>query len=111
MRFGHLLSGLAVFGLGLFFTYYYSPLVVGVFKGSLQPIMIIIGMLALLSVVFDKTRYKKINLLVAVVMLAVGGYGWYDEYIATMDFLYGVLPVALVLFGVISVAHGVRTLK
>lgn len=111
MRLNHLLTGLALFGVGLFLTYYNSPLVVGVVKGAGQPIMLAVGLLALLSVVFDKTRFKKMNLLVAVVMFAVGGYGFYDEYIATMDFIYGVLPIVLILFGAVAVAHGVRTLK
>ncbi|GFK92286.1 magnetosome protein MamI-2 [Fundidesulfovibrio magnetotacticus] len=111
MRIPHIVCGLLAFAVGLFLTYLWSPLVVGVFKGAVQPIALIIGLLALLSVVFDKTQYKKINLVAAVLLLAVGGYGLYDEWIATKDFCIGFAPVLLVGFGLLAVMHGIRNHK
>jgi len=110
MRYKHIVGGLLLFGVGLFHAYMWSPLVVECFKGAVQPITIAIGLLALLCVLFDKTRHKKTNLVVAVVFLAVGGYGLYDEYIAVKDFIFGAGPIALVIFGLMAVAHGVKNL-
>jgi len=110
MRYKHIVGGLLCFGVGLFLAYMWSPLVVECFKGAVQPITLAIGVLALLSVVFDKTRHKKINLTVAVVFLAVGGYGFYDEYIAVKDLMYGAGPIALVVFGLLAITNGIKSL-
>jgi hypothetical protein len=111
MRIVHIVCGLLAFGVGLFLTYLYSPLVVGVFKGLVQPVALLFGLLALLSVVFNRTVHKKINLTAAIILLAVGGYGLYDEWIATKDFFVGAMPVVLVLFGALAVTHGVKNHK
>jgi hypothetical protein len=69
-----------------------------------------LGLLALLSVVFNKTTHKTINLVVAIVLLTVGAYGFWDEYLAVKDLFYGGGPVVLIVFGLIAVIHGVRRL-
>ncbi len=109
MRMGHFFAGITAFGLGLFLAYMYSPLVVMFVKGAGQPVLIILGALALLSVIFDRTSHKKVSLGAAVVFLAIGGYGFYDEYIATMDFIYGCFPVLMVIGGLMAVAHGIKS--
>jgi asparagine N-glycosylation enzyme membrane subunit Stt3 len=111
MRLSHFIAGLLMFGLGLFLAFYYSPLVVEFIKGAVQPVAIVIGLLALLSVVFDRTPFKKTNLMIAVIFLAVGLYGMFaggDEYIATCDLFVGLFPIAMVICGLLSVLHGIR---
>ncbi len=111
MRIIHIVSGLIAFGVGLFLTFLYSPLVVGVFKGAVQPIALLFGLLAVLSVIFDRTTHKKINLVAGVILLTVGGYGVYDEWIATKDFCVGAAPVLMIGFGLLAVVHGVKNHK
>ncbi|MBF0515212.1 MAG: hypothetical protein HQK81_14285 [Desulfovibrionaceae bacterium] len=111
MRLNHFIAGLLMFGMGLFLAFYYSPLVVEFIKGAIQPVAIVFGLLALLSVVFDRTPFKKTNIVIAVVFLLVGGYGLFaggDEYIATKDFCVGLFPIAMIVFGLLSVLHGIR---
>ena len=109
MRMGHFFAGVTAFGLGLFLAYMYSPQLVMFIKGGAQPVLLILGALALLSVLFERTNHKKISLGLGAVCLAIGGYGTYDEYIATMDFIYGCFPVVLVLAGLMAVAHGIKS--
>lgn len=108
MRWTHFISGLAAFGAGLFLTYMYSPLVVQCIKGAAQPLMLLFGSLALLSVAFNKTRYKKANGLTALVLLSVGAYGVYDEYLATKDFFLGGGPLALLVLGLLAIGYGLK---
>ena len=111
MRYTHFISGIVAFCLGLFFTYMNSPLVVEFIKGALQPVTAILGLFALLSVVFNKTKHKKINLVAAVVLLALGAYGFYDEYLAVKDLSFGAGPILLIGLGALGVAHGVKAMS
>ena len=110
MRYGHFFSGLTVFGLGLFFAYMNSPLVVEFIKGALQPVTAILGLLVLLSVVFNKTQHKKISLVAAVILLALGAYGFWDEYLAVKDLFFGAGPILLIGFGGLAIMHGIKSL-
>lgn len=111
MRYGHFFSGILGFSLGLFFTYMNSPLVVEFIKGALQPVTVILGLLVLLSVVFNKTKHKKINLAAAVVLLALGAYGVYDEYLAVKDLFFGAGPILLICLGCLAVANGIKAMS
>ncbi|MBF0498275.1 MAG: hypothetical protein HQK58_17150 [Deltaproteobacteria bacterium] len=111
MRKNHVIGGLITFGLGLFLAYLYSPQVVEVIKGSVQPIFIIIGLLALAAAIFGESHFKKINYAVATAFLCLGLYGLYDEYYAVLDFLSGFFPPALILAGLVGVAHGIKVTK
>nr|ASQ41199.1 magnetosome protein MamI-1 [Candidatus Magnetananas rongchenensis] len=111
MRKGHIIGGVLAFSTGLFFSFYYSVYVVEVIKGVVQPVFIVLGFIALAVAVFGKTEFKKINYVVAVVSLILGFYGLYDEYYAVLDFLYGFVPILLIVTGVIGVVHGIKKLS
>lgn len=111
MRKSHIIGGQLVFGLGLFLAYLNSAFVVEFIKGSVQPIFILFGIVALAAAIFDRTAFKKINYIMAALFLGLGLYGLYDEYYAVLDFFYGLMPPALILSGLVSVTHGIRTIK
>ena len=110
MRKNHIVGGLIVFSTGLFLVYHYSPYVVEWVKGAAQPILITIGLLATGAAILGNKAFRRINLIVAAVFLLLGVYGFYDEYYAVMDWLYGLFPPLLVVGGVISVVIGIKKL-
>ena len=110
MRKGHIISGLIIFSLGLFFTYFNSVVVVGFIKGAAQPVLLILGLALLAAAIFAKKEYRTINSILAAIFLFVGAYGLYDEYYATLDFFNGFLPILLIVAGIASVIHGIREL-
>ena len=111
MRRNHVIGGLVVFGVGLFLLYLFSPYVVEFFKGSLQPVLIVIGLTALAGAILGNNEFKRINLILAVLFLLLGLYGLYDEYYAVMDFFSGMLPPLLVIAGLVSIFHGIKKLS
>lgn len=110
MRRNHVIGGLIVFSVGLFLLYLFSPYVVELFKGALQPALIGIGLMALAGAILWNKEFKKINLILAVIFLLLGLYGLYDEYYAVMDFFSGMMPPLLVVAGLVSVFHGIKKL-
>ncbi|MBF0103026.1 MAG: hypothetical protein HQK77_19180 [Desulfobacterales bacterium] len=111
MRWNHIIGGQIVFGLGLFLVYLNSVVVVEIFKGAIQPVIIILGIIAIMASVFGKKEFRKPNAVAGGVLLALGIYGLYDEYYAVVDFIYGFLPLFLVFIGLIGVTHGIKQLK
>ncbi|MBF0468011.1 MAG: hypothetical protein HQK61_03865 [Desulfamplus sp.] len=111
MRKGHIITGLIVFGSGLFLAYMNSAMVVEFIKGAIQPVTIFLGFVALGSALFGKKIYRTINSILAGLLLAVGFYGLYDEYYAVLDFFYGFFPIFLVCAGSISLVYGITKLK
>ena len=111
MRKAHIISGLIIFGTGLFFAYLHSARVVEFIKGAIQPITILLGFVALASALLGKKRFRTINSVIAGLLLVVGFYGVYDEYYAVLDFFYGFLPIFLVGAGLVSLSHGITKLK
>jgi hypothetical protein len=110
MRKNHVIGGLIIFGLGLFLAYFYSPYIVEVLKGALQPILILFGLVAFAAGIFGRNTFKKMNFIVAAAFLFLGIYGLYDEYYAVVDFFNGLIPPLLIILGLVSVVHGIRTL-
>jgi len=110
MRWRHILAGLTLFGMGLFCTYMFSPLAVQCVKGAAQPIMLMLGLLSGLSALLGRTRWRKSHGAAAILLLGVGGYGIYDEYLATKDFLLGFLPLAAAGLGCLAIGRGLRRL-
>lgn len=113
MRKGHIITGLTIFSLGLFFVYMNSVLVVGLIKGAVQPLFILIGLVLLAAAFFAKKEYRTANSILASIFLMIGLYGLFaggDEYYATLDFFNGVLPILLIVAGVASMIHGIRQL-
>lgn len=110
MRKNHIIGGLIIFGAGLFLSYYYSPYVVEVFKGAMQPLLIIIGLLALGAAILGNKAFRRMNFVVSAVFLLLGLYGLYDEYYAVMDFFYGLFPPLLIVAGLVSVVQGIKKL-
>jgi len=112
MRPKHVVGGLIIFGIGLFMTYANILYVIEFIKGGLQPLFILIGVVAAAAAVFrGSTLSRKINVVVAIIFLFLGGYGFYDEYYATMDFLNGIFPPALIIAGLASLSSGISRLK
>ena len=110
MRRNHVIGGLILFSVGLFLLYLNSPYVVEVFKGALQPALIAVGLLAMAGAILGNKKFKRMNLIVAVICLLLGLYGLYDEYYAVMDFLEGMMPPLLVVAGLVSIFHGIKKL-
>ena len=111
MRKGHIIGGLVVFGCGVFLLYLNSAYTVEFIKGALQPIIILIGLIALAAAVLGPTAFRKVNYIVAVVFLFLGLYGLYDEYYVVVDFVLGLLPILLIAVGVVSAVYGVKRLS
>ena len=108
----HVAGGLVIFGLGLFLTLLNSLYVVEFTKGLAQPIFLLIGLTSLAAALFNTPKaLRKINLGVGVVFTAIGCYGVYDEYYATMDFLRGILPLLLIGGGVVVLLHGLTQVR
>ncbi len=104
--------GLFIFGLGLFMMLFNILYVIEFIKGALQPLFVLIGITAALAAFFDSINsFRKINIIIAAVFLVLGGYGFYDEYYATMDFINGILPPALIVGGLASLVHGISHLN
>ena len=110
MRRNHVIGGLILFSVGLFLLYLFSPYVVELFKGALQPALIAIGLTALAGAILWNKEFKRMNLIVAVIFLLLGLYGLYDEYYAVMDFFSGMMPPLLVVAGLFCVFHGIKKL-
>ena len=110
MRRNHVIGGLIVFSVGLFLLYLFSPSVVEVLKGALQPALIVIGLVAMAGAILGNKEFKRMNLIVAVLFLLLGLYGLYDEYYAVMDFFSGMMPPLLVVAGLVSIFHGIKKL-
>ncbi len=113
MRKGHIIAGLSIFSVGLFFVYMNSVLVVTLIKGVVQPIFILIGLALLAAAIFAKKEYRVVNSILAGIFLLIGLYGLFaggDEYYATLDFFNGFLPILLIGAGAASLIHGIKEL-
>ena len=111
MRKNHVIGGVVVFSAGLFLCYHYSPYVVEVIKGAMQPILILAGLVALAAGILGNRDLRKTNFILASLLLILGLYGLYDEYYAVIDFFYGLMPPLLVCAGIVSIVYGVRKLR
>ena len=110
MRKNHIIGGVIVFSAGLFLLYLYSPYVVELIKGAMQPLLILIGLVALAAGILGDRNLRKANFITATLLLVLGLYGLFDEYYAVMDFFYGLMPPLLVAVGIVSIIHGVKKL-
>jgi hypothetical protein len=110
MRKNHIIGGLVIFGTGLFLFYLFGPYVVELFKGAMQPLLIIIGLLALGAAIVGEKAFRRMNFVVSAIFLLLGLYGLYDEYYAVKDFFYGLLPPLLIVAGLVSVVQGIKKL-
>lgn len=108
----HIITGLSLFAVGLFLFLQNILYCVEFIKGGAQPILITIGLAAAAASIFPSNKtHRTFNILAAIIFLLVGGYGVYDEYYATMDFLNGLFPPLLVGVGLIALTHGIARLK
>ena len=110
MRKNHIIGGLIVFSTGLFLLYFFSPYVVELFKGAMQPLLIFIGLVAMGATILGKKAFRRINFFVAVVFLILGLYGLYDEYYAVLDFFHGLFPLLFLVAGITLVIYGIKKL-
>lgn len=111
MRKNHVIGGVVVFSAGLFLCYHYSPYVVEVIKGAMQPVLILAGLVALSAGILGNRELRKANLVMASLLLILGLYGLFDEYYAVIDFFYGLMPPLLVCAGILSIVYGVKKLR
>jgi hypothetical protein len=108
----HIVAGLTLFAIGLFLLFENILYCVEFIKGGAQPVLIFIGLAAAAAAVFPRNKTNRtFNILLAIITLMVGGYGTYDEYYATMDFLNGIFPLLLIVIGFIALTHGIARLK
>jgi len=111
MRWSHIIGGQILLGLGLFLFYLNSAVAVEIFKGGIHPVMILLGFLAFTAAIFGKKSNRKMNGLLAGILLILGTYGLYDEYYAAIDFFHGFIPLFLFAIGIIAVISGIKQLK
>jgi hypothetical protein len=110
MRKNHIIGGLIVFGAGLFLLYLYSPYVGELIKGAIQPMLIVIGLVAMAAAILGDEGFKKPNFAVAAIFLFLGLYGLYEEYYAVMDFFNGLFPPLFIVVGLVCILHGIKKL-
>ena len=79
-------------------------------KGAVNPILILVGLVAMAAAILGEKESKKMNIIVAVVFLFLGLYGLYEEYYAVMDFFHGLFPPLLIVAGLVSITHGIKKL-
>lgn len=96
-------------GLGIYGLYDEYFTVVEFFKGAVQPLLSFVGLIAIMSGIFGAKR-KVGQVVLGLILLGVGIYGFFDEYYATLDFFKGSVPVALLVAGTVSVVAGVKLL-
>lgn len=109
MRFWPILGGAAALGVGLFGIYDEYFVVVEFIKGVLQPLLALLGLIAILAGILSaKLKVGQISL--GVILLGVGIYGFFDEYYAVLDFFKGSVPLFMLMIGMISVVAGVKQL-
>jgi len=110
MKKWHVLGGATALGLGVYGVYDEYFVVVEFIKGSLQPLLVLAGLAALLAGVFA-ARLRTGHVVAGLLLLGVGVYGFFDEYYATLDFFKGVVPPLLLIIGMVSVVSGVKQLQ
>ncbi len=110
MRTAHVVGGAAALGLGVLGIYDEYFLVVEFLKGMLQPLLAVVGLIA---VVAGTARFRPSasHIVSGLVLLAVAVYGFYDEYYAVLDFVKGALPLGMVGAGSVAVLSGVQRLR
>ncbi len=111
MRIKHLIIGFFIFGIGIFLILKNTLYVIEFTKGGLNPVFILIGLIAAAAAFFyPKKSNRKINIIIAFIFLFAGGYGLYDEYYATLDFIKGLFPPLLIIIGLGALTHGIKNL-
>jgi len=108
-RWPHLLGGAVALGLGLYGVYDEYFTVIEFLKGSLQPLLMFGGIVAVLAGILGE-KHRPLHIIGGLVLVGIGIYGFFDEYYATLDFFKGAVPVALLLVGSVSVISGVKLL-
>jgi hypothetical protein len=109
MRTSLVIGGAIVMGLGLYGIYDEYFVFVEFVKGSMQPATAFAGLIAIMAGMFGKGR-KLSHVVVGLVLLGVGVYGYFDEYFAVLDFVKGAVPPLLLLAGIVAVVSGVKRL-
>jgi len=108
----HIIGGIILFAVGLFYGLNNMLYVVEFIKGAAQPGLIIIGLTAIVAAIKNpRNSLRWMNLLIGFLFLPLGIYGLYDEYYATMDFINGILPILMVFGGLVALIHGIIQVK
>lgn len=110
MRITHIAFGAAALAFGVWGIYdeYYT--VVELVKGALQPLLAFGGLVNILSGLLAlKTKIRRV--IIGLLLLGLGVFGFFDEYYAVLDLLKGAVPPALLLVGAVAVVSGVKSLR
>ncbi len=110
MRSPLLFGGVIALGLGVFGIYDEYFTVIEFIKGVMQPIFVFGGLTAILSGLLT-SKLKIVHVVLGVVSLGLGIYGFFDEYYATLDFFKGSVPLAMLFVGMVSVVAGVKKIE
>lgn len=108
-RWPHIIGGVLALGLGVYGVYDEYFTVIEFIKGAVQPVLAFVGVVALLAGILS-VKVKASHVVLGLVLLGVGIYGFFDEYYATLDFFKGSVPIALLIAGALSVVSGVKLL-
>lgn len=110
MKTWFVIGGAAALGLGVFGIYDEYFMVIEFIKGAAQPVTGIIGLVAILAGILAPSP-KWGHLVFGVAMVALGTYGFFDEYYATLDFFKGCIPLLMLFGGIVAVVAGVKELN
>ena len=110
MKTWHIVGGAIALGLGVYGVYDEYFTVVELIKGFIQPVLIIVGLTAVLGGLLS-AKPKRPHVVVGLALLGLGIYGFFDEYYATLDFVKGAVPPLLLIIGMVSVVSGVKQLQ
>jgi len=105
----HIVIGMTALGLGIYGVYDEYFVVIEFLKGVIQPVAFLIGLIAILAGLLAR-KVKLGHVIIGVGLVALGIYGFYDEYYATLDFFKGAVPPLLLILGTVSVVAGVKQL-
>lgn len=110
MRKWHVIGGVTALGLGVFGIYDEYFTVIEFLKGAIQPATALVGLVAILAGILN-TKPKMGHVVFGIAMVALGTYGFFDEYYATLDFFKGSVPLLMLLIGMVAVVAGVKQLE
>ncbi len=108
MRPSHIIGGLIAFATGLFFCILNTAAVIPTFKGFLHPATIFLGLCALCAALLGKREFRSINAIVSGILLFIGLFGLYDDFLVVVAFLHGAIPLFCIAGGTVSIIYGLK---
>ena len=106
----HLIFGVAMLIVGAYGFYDEAYNVLDFITGAVNAAFVVLG-IGMLFFAVSREKYRTFNYGVGGVLLIVGLYGLYDEWQSFADLFVGLLAVACIVIGALSLTIGVRYLR